>query len=117
MIEEGEEKADIIHVAGHELFALLRIGIIEHLVQQDDLVLELVEVRKGLRTVIGFGIWICTGKGLHEFLGDDEVTRGAAPDELLELGRLSGPILLLEFVGGFQVLDRVTRCKRTWRAR
>ena len=91
-------EAYVIHIALSESFSPLGVYVVEHLVQEDDFALELIQLCQGLCTIIGLCVRICAGKSLHEFLRGRQVSRSTSPDEFLQLRGLCFSILRLQLI-------------------
>jgi hypothetical protein len=91
----------IIHITGHKLLPSFCVCIIQHLVEENDLLFQPTEILEGLRAVIWLGVWIRARKRFHQLLCCDKIARRPATYELLELSGLGLAVFFLKLFRRF----------------
>ena len=94
----------IVCVSRSKPFSTFHIYIIQHFIQQDHFLLELVELVERLSAIIRFLIRFGASEDFHQLLCCGEISRRTASDELLKLRLLSLAIFLFKLFCRLQVL-------------
>ncbi len=85
--------------------ALVRLCVVEHLVEEEHALLDPVQLLLDLLLVVWPLLGLGTGHDLHQLLRGGQVLWRSPADELLQLGSLRGAVLLLQLLGRLEALE------------
>ena len=86
----------VISISAGKPLPFLRVHIIQHLIQQNNLLLQLVQIRQRLRTIIRFSVRVRTRQRFHQLLSSRKISRSPTSNQFLKFSRLGLTIFFFE---------------------